>query len=229
MANNMYRPPHLPSGLPYPPSGLPYPPSGLLPPPLTGNDCLLPGPPPYSPQWRLPLPRGIDTGQLRIQNRPRALGRGWSRGYHTRGRGQQKRYRNFYEYDSAEKRTRKYEEERPNQSQYLAFYSQSMFEDPWRDLINSEEEQAHILQIARRFGQQSTAEECPEDKCRVLGKGDEPSVSTSQACLTTCEKASTSLMRTAPNYTSCDSSKGRTRPSISLPPPRFTSKDCEQP
>ena len=221
-------PPYPPNGPPFPPCGPPFPPSGLPLPP-TGSDCLLPFPPPSSSRWGTTFPQRMDGGQFRPEHYPGSRGRGWSRGYHTRGREQQKRHRNNYEGDSSGKRTRTCETERSSQSQCQAIYCKFMFDDPWKDLLSSDEEQAHFLQISQRFGQQSSTEELPESKCPVLDGGDGTTLATSQDCPTQSEPLLTSPMMATLDSTVSDRPETRTRPKISLPPPHFTSSGGEPP
>ena len=104
-----------------------------------------------------------------------------------------------------------------------------MFDDPWKDLLSPDEEQAHFLQISQRFGQQSATEELPGNKHPVLDGGDGTSLATSQDCPTQNEQSLTSPITTAFDNTVSDGSKSRTRPKISLPPPRFASSGGEPP
>ena len=223
-------PPFPPSGPPFPPSGPPFPPSGFPLPP-TGSDGLLPFPPPCSSRWEAPFPRGADGGHFRPKHYPRSRGRVWAHGYHARGGEQQKRHRDNYEGDSAGKRTRTWEAERSSQSQHQAIYCKYMFDDPWKDLLSPDEEQEHLLHLIQRFGHQSATEgnELPENKGHVDGDN-EAALATSQDCPPQNEQSLTSpVTATLASSNVGDSSKSRTRPKISLPPPHFTSSGDEPP
>ena len=222
-------PPYPPNGPPFPPSGPPFPPSGFPLPP-TGSDCLLPFPPPCSSRWGGPFPRGADRGQFRPKHYPRNRGRVWTHGYHARGGEQQKRHRDNYEGDSAGKRTRTWETERSGQSQHQAIYCKYMFDDPWKDLLSPDEEQAHFLHLARRFGRQLATEgnELPENEGHLDGDN-EAALATSQDCPNQTEQSLTSPATATLASNVGDSSKSRSRPKISLPPPRFTSSGDEPP
>lgn len=221
-------PPYPPSGAPFPPRGPPFPPSGLPLPP-GGNDYLLPFPPPCSSPWGASFPQRMDGGRFRPKHYPESRGRGWSRGYHGRGREQQKRHWNNYEGTGSGKRTRMCETELSSQPQYQAAYCKFMFDDPWKDLLSPDEEQAHFSQLSQRFGQQLATEELPDSKPLVLDGGDGAALAASRECPTLNEQSLISPVTPTLDSTVSDGNESRTRSKIRLPPPRFTSSEGEPP